>query len=156
MPSLASQFRALADSGQDIVLPASGLTVSLRPVALSSLVRRGVIPSNLYSEAMSGFPELLRLQAQADSDVTALTKLSQTLLDVENLMFAWLSDALVSPRLSDTPNDDEIGLEHLPDEDKQFLMSVLMLPVKEWERFRTKQTGAIQPVADSESVQPAP
>ncbi len=153
MSNAASILWARVTSGESIYLPASGVTVTLKPVSLTSLIRRGIVPSSLFGEAMLGYPELDSLkEASTPADLARMTSL---LLDVENMRYAWLSEALVSPKLVDNPREgmDEISMDMLPDEDKEWLLQILQTPIKEWARFRTKLTPDVHAVADEPSVQ---
>ena len=136
-----------AFSGQAVVLPSSGVEVRLKHVSLPSLIRRGVVPRQLYAAALKGFPEL-DSGSQTPADIAGMAEL---LLDIESMSYAIVSEALVSPKLGKVTDFDAgvIEFELLPDEDVQFIVGLVQTPVREWHTFlRNAAATGVQSVAD--------
>lgn len=141
-----------AFSGRAVTLPASGIEVRLRHVSLPSLIRRGVVPRQLYAAALKGFPEL-DAGVQTPQDMASMAEL---LLDIEAMSYAIVSEALVSPKLGPEPDPDAgvITFEMLPDTDVQFIVGLVQTPIREWETFLHRATDArVSPVADGDEQQ---
>lgn len=149
MASKASEFRALTSRGEEITLPYSGLKVNIRPVSVTSLVRRGVVPQELLTEAMQGFPEVVRLEKS--NKARDAKRFAELMIQADNYAFAILSEMLLEPRLSDDPNDEEcITLNDFAEGDVPFLLELSNVPVKEWKRFLSEQDERIRALGNNE------
>lgn len=149
MASKPSEFRAIMSEGEEIILPYSKLTVKIRPISITGLVRRGIVPQELLSEALRGFPELKKLESS--SKAKDEVRLADMLIQFEQYTFAVLSEMLVDPRLTDDPNDLEaITLAHMLEEDKATLLNLAQMPISNWRTFLQEQRESLQPVDNGE------
>jgi hypothetical protein len=143
-----------ANEGREIVLPASGFPVKVKPVELQTLIRNKLVPQSLYAIALGGFRELERLESSESPE--DMDKFAEMSIQVDNYIYQTLRHALVEPRIVEGTPDlkkNEISFDVLPEEDKQFLMQLLQLPVKNWETFLSKQDTSVSSVANIEVVQ---
>jgi len=154
-PDVSSLNQFWQDNVQGVVveLPDSGLRVRLRPLSLGNLVRRGLIPNTLYLEAMKGFPELV---AKKDDDVQAIdpARIAELMLMTDDLMFTVLSESMVWPKLSLTPDieKEEIGYEMISETDRHHIFGMVQTPVRVWVRFLSEQAPSVPVVADGDGV----
>lgn len=145
-----AKFRKPLTEGQTIRLPVSDMEVTLRPIALQGLVRRGLIPSELFATAMAGFPEMEALSQSVRPD--DLNRLTEMTLSVDEWYSTVLREMLIEPAFGDVPGPEVLALEDFAayPEDLQFLMGLAQIPIKNWETFRERQVSSLQRVADGE------
>lgn len=145
----ASELRRIANTGSEVTLPASSVTVRVKPVSIESLIRKGLVPSHLYSIVLRGAPELDALQESSKPE--DIEKFAEMALAADNWTYQTLKMALVEPKIVDEPRDgeNEIAYEDLLEEDRHFLVNLLQVPVKEWERFLRESQPSVRDMDDS-------
>ena len=154
--TIAEQFYQRANEGREIFLPASGLPVKVKPVELQTLIRNKLVPQTLYAIALGGFKELERLESSETPE--DMEKFADMSIQVDNYIYQTLRHALIEPRIVESNPDlkkNEITFDVLPEEDKQFLMQLLQLPVKNWETFLSRQNTGVSDMGDGEAVRDA-
>ena len=152
MASNVAEALKKANSGKEITLPVSGVQVRVRPVSLPVLVARGVMPSELLRQALSGFPDL-DPKDEGDSG-----KLADAFMQVYNFECAILKAALVDPvfvaddEQAENPTDSITYSDLIP-EDKDAIVGLCQTPIMRWERFLQEQGERLLTLHDSENAE---
>lgn len=147
------EFRKLRQDGEEVILPYSGITVKVRPISLTSLVRRNLIPADLFAMAMAGFPELEA--AAAGAVPSDLSKVADMALGVDKWQIAVLTEMMIEPPFSEEAGrEDALSLEDFAglEGDVQFLMGLAQIPVRNWEEFRQRQVERLRDMENGEGA----
>jgi hypothetical protein len=137
-------WRADMELGHVYTLPYSGKLARLRPVSLMALVENGRIPGTLEKTVADRLwgkePDVDEVPSQEDA--------------LQQLKFAELicTVSFTDPVIVDNPTaDNEIGLEHIEQFDKLWVMEMMLGPTVALVPFRTRQGPDVEPIPDGKS-----
>lgn len=137
-----ASMRKRHEEGVPLDLP-SGYRVFVRNVSAFELLSEGKIPDQLTPLVSN------MIYGGSETDLANMSSLKA----LGELMNIICRAALVKPRIVDTPQkDDEIGVYHLDDEDKEVIYGLLGLPSRQLESFCKEQSERLQAMGDSEGV----
>lgn len=156
-PTAAALLKQQYEKGEPVTLPESGVEVQLRPVSPRSLVRRGLIPTSLFGQAIDGFRELIAIESgEVNIEVE---QMAERAIDYEKWVHTVVCEALLSPKIVDADPDvekDEILYDMLPEFDRSTIAGLVTSPVVEWQPFLQEQERRLaalqkQPIPESEA-----
>lgn len=139
-----AQWRKEMQEGVEMALP-SGFKARIRGVNLSTFIEIGNIPDLLTPLVVEMVNGKVDPQNMTIEDY-------RKYVDIYD---AFCETCFVSPRVVDDPQaEDEIGLEHICDEDKMFVFAFLGRPAMLLESFRQRQNFAMESVDDQPGGSP--
>lgn len=137
----ASSWKKPFVEGIEVQLP-SGNVVSMRPVALDELIRRGTIPDLLTPIATRAVWEAIPQDKLLEDGFKLATELG-------DLMALIIPASVINPSIytgdGDAP-EGSIKLEHISVADKMSIFNLAIQPVNVLASFRLQQIGSVEPV----------
>jgi hypothetical protein len=117
------------EEGELVRLP-SGFVVRLRRPNLIPLLKQGVIPAELF--------EVITKQSGGDFSPKTTKEIQDGIEAVDTILIA----AFIEPKLvRENPNEDEISLDNLDDEDRGAAYIYVQQGVKDFKFFRSQPTS---------------
>lgn len=145
----AREWASPAREGVLVELP-SGAVARLRPVSVNLFARLGKIPDSLTRSIVEVTDEVtndkvLRYQpheGESESQFKA-NRLRENTLFGDAVIYA----AFLEPKVVESnPGEDEISIEQIAPEDRNYVIDLYNRPVSELKSFRSEQTANVEPV----------
>lgn len=140
------QWRQHYEEGVLIQLP-SGNWARLRPVDFGMIIKYGKLPDSLTPlviEAFNGGNPEAKIEVNEADDLVSYMGLQDSICRC----------AFVEPKVVDNPTkDNEISVDHISDDDKRFVMSVLGASARDLESFRDEQIAMLESIRAGEGSQ---
>ena len=142
------EWRDRMTAGVLVRLP-SGNLARVRSVQPSVVIRSGRLPDSLT-------PLIVDVMDGKTDEESWKPKTVAELGDYVAFMDLICECAMVSPRIvADPQSDDEIGIEHLDTEDKEFLVQLMGASTRKLESFRQEQKDDVESLGSAKRTQKA-